>query len=153
MIYFPGEVPGKVAPMLVADDLRSLFTSVLPDELIDELTVEFGLVERERKVDIRALVRALVFAASTPDGGLQADALRAYLEMNVAPISRAAFYERFTERLEKLMAKLAEHAMAQAASLEVDLPGILGGVTDWYIVDSETAKLRGALKTEPAPAP
>ena len=134
--------------MLVADDLRSLFTSVLPGELIDELAVEFGLVERERKVDIRALVRALIFAASTPDGGLQADALRAYLEMNVAPISRAAFYARFTERLEKLMAKLAVHAMTHAASLEVDLPGILGEVTDWYIVDSETVKLRGALKRE-----
>jgi hypothetical protein len=147
MIYFPGGFPGKVVVMLVAEDLRSLFTAVLPGELIDELAVEFNLVERDRKVEIRSLVRALILSASTPDGGRQADALRAYLEMNVADISRAAFYKRFDERLERLMGKLAERAMAHAASLEVDLPGILGEVTDWYIVDSETAKLRGALKT------
>lgn len=148
MIYFPGDFPGKVALMLDADDFRSLFTAVLPGELIDEFAVEFNMVERERKVEIRALVRALILAASTPDGGLQADALRAYLEMNVAGISRAAFYKRFDERLERLMAKLAIHAMTHASTLKVDLPGILGGVTDWWIVDSETAKLRDGVKSE-----
>lgn len=148
MIYFLGGIPQEVALMLTADDLRTLFTEVFPCDLIDEFATKLGMVVRERKIDIRALVRSLALAAGTPDGGLQADALRAYLEMNVAPISRAAFYTRFDERLEELMAKLAEHAMAYATSLEVDLPGILGGVKDWYIVDSETAKLRDALKIE-----
>lgn len=132
--------------MLTTGDLRQVFGEVLPAALIDEFAVEFGVVERERKIDIRAFVRSLVIGAGTPDGGLQADALRAYLDMNVSEISRAAFYRRFDERLEKLMEALARHAMLYAAGLEVDLPGILGGVTDWYIVDSETIKLRRAVK-------
>ena len=82
----------------------------------------------------------------TPDGGRQADGLRAYMDTNVAPISRAAFYKRFTAGLEQLMAGLSTQAMAYVATLKVDLPGFLGGVTDWYIVDSETVKLRSALK-------
>lgn len=134
--------------MLMADDLQVLFTELFPESLIDELAVEFGVVERQRKIELRAFIPALVLGAGTPDGGLQADALRAYLDMNVPDISRAAFYKRFDERLEKLMAALAQHALTFAATLKVDLPGILGGVTDWYIVDSETIKLRDALMAE-----
>lgn len=134
--------------MLTAGDLRQVFGELLPEALIDEFAVQFGVVERERKIDIRSFVRALVIGAGTPDGGLQADALRAYLDLNVPEISRAAFYKRFDEALASLMAALAEHAMTYAARLEVDLPGILGEVTDWYIVDSETIKLRDALMSE-----
>lgn len=134
--------------MLTADDLQVLFTELFPESLIDELAIEFGVVERERKIDIRAFVPALVLGAGTPDGGLQADALRAYLDMNVPDISRAAFYKRFDAKLEKLMAALAQHTIDYASKLEVDLPGILEGVADWYIVDSETIKLRDALLAE-----
>lgn len=93
--------------MLTADDLQVLFTELFPESLIDELAIEFGVVERQRKIDIRAFIPALVLGAGTPDGGLQADALHAYLDMNVPSISRAAFYKRFDERLEKMMAALA----------------------------------------------
>lgn len=132
--------------MLTPGDLREVFGELLPDSLIDEFAVEFGVVERERKIDIRSFVRSLVISAGTPDGGLQADAMRTYLDMNVPEISRAAFYKRFDVALEKLMAALSEHVMKCAATLDVDLPGILAGVTDWHIVDSETIKLRKALK-------
>jgi hypothetical protein len=133
MIYFLREIPEEVGGMLTTGDLREVFGELLHETLIDEFAVEFGVVERERKIDIRAFVRSLVIGAETPDGGLQADALRAYLDMNVPDISRAAFYKRFDEALEKLMDALTRHAMMYAARLEVDLPGILGGVTEWYI--------------------
>lgn len=134
--------------MLTAEDLSEVFSSVLPGTLIDEWAAELGVVKRERKIDIRALVRALVLAGGTPSGGMQADALRTYARMKLPRISRAAFYQRFDEGLERLLAKLSEHAMAHAASLAVDLPGILGGVKDWFIVDSETVRLRDALAGE-----
>lgn len=146
MICFLRENPGEVGIMLTVADLREVFQELLPESLIDEFAIQFGVVERERKIDIRAFVRSLVIGAGTPDGGLQADALRAYLDMNVPDISRAAFYKRFDDALERLMAALAEHALAYASTLEVDLPGILGGVSDWLIVDSETIKLRKAVK-------
>lgn len=132
--------------MLTTGDLRRVFGEMLPKSLMDEFAVGFGVVERERKSDIRAFVRSLVFGAGTPDGGLKVDALRSDLEMNVPEISRAAFYMRFDEELEKLLAALAEHAMQCASRLDVDLPGILGGVTDRYIADFETINLGKAVK-------
>jgi hypothetical protein len=43
------------------------------------------------------------------------------------------------------MEVLARYTMMYSAWLDMDLSGILCGVTDWYIVDSETIKLRKAL--------
>lgn len=134
--------------MLTSEMLREMFHRVLPSDEIAAWATELGFVERERKLDVSCLVRALVLAGGTPGAGLQADALHAYLDMRVPSISRAAFYKRFDAGLEALMARLSERAMAYAASLEVDLPALMGGVTDWRIVDSETVKLRVALKEE-----
>lgn len=128
--------------------LREMFHQVLPSDEIAAWAVELGFVERDRKLDVGCFVRALVLAGGTPGAGLQADALHAYLDMKVPDISRAAFYKRFGPSLEALMARLSARAMAYAASLEVDLPAQMGGVTDWRIVDSETVKLRVALKDE-----
>jgi hypothetical protein len=46
------------------------------------------------------------------------------------------------------MAALAERAQAHAKAQQVDLAGPLGGVTDWYIVDATTVKVRDALREE-----
>lgn len=134
--------------MLTSTTLREMFHRVLPGDEIAAWAAELGFVERERKLDVACFVRALVLAGGTPGAGLQADALHAYLDMRVPDISRAAFYKRFDTSLEALMQRLSEHAMAYAASLEVDLPALMGGVTDWRIVDSETVKLRVALASE-----
>lgn len=148
MIYPLWRIPVEEVCMLDAQALSAVFAEVLPGALIDEFAETLGVVERERKVDIRCLVRALVLAAGTPSGGLQADALRAYGIMNVASISRAAFYKRFNAALAGLMSGLAAHVLGVAGKQDVDLPGFLGGVVDWWIVDSETVKLPNALKEE-----
>ena len=46
------------------------------------------------------------------------------------------------------MAALAERALAYARAQKVDLSGPLGGVTDWYIVDATTVRVRDALRQE-----
>ena len=43
------------------------------------------------------------------------------------------------------MAALAEPALVYAQAQQVDLPGPLSGVKDWYIVDSTTVTVRAAL--------
>lgn len=140
-------LPGRVARRLnvTGEELREIFERVLPVETIEQLATEMGVVERDRKVNIVRLVLSLIVTAGTPSGGLQADALRNYLRMDVAPIDRSSFYKRFTEKLEKLMARLSEDALAYCREQKVDLPGVLGGVIDWLAVDSETAKVRRAL--------
>ncbi len=63
-------------------------------------------------------------------------------------VTRAAFYRWFDAPLERCVAALAERALAYARAQQVDLPGPLSGVTDWYIVDSTTLRVRDALLDE-----
>jgi hypothetical protein len=127
-------------------DVQRIFEAVLPDEEIERWAAELGVVKRDRKRDVLALVRAMVISAGTPSGGIQADALRAYLDHDVPEIGRSAFYQWFDESLERLMSRVAERALAYARAQKVDLPAALAGVIDWRIVDSETIKTRRALQ-------
>jgi Transposase DDE domain len=91
---------------------------------------------------------ACYLAAGTTGGAYQADILRSYLEFEVPQVARSAFYRCFDEPLERFMAALAERALAYARAQQVDLSGPLGGVNDWYIVDSTTVTVRDALRGE-----
>ena len=133
---------------MTGDDVRTVFEQMLPQEEIDRLCQQCGVIERQRKLNLRMLVRALVIAAGTPGGAYQADVLRSYLEGEVPRVTRAAFYRWFDAPLEQCMAALAEHALAYARVQPVDLPGPLSGVKDWSIVDSTTVTVREALLEE-----
>lgn len=126
--------------------LRELFEKVLPTELIEYFSLQMGVVQRDRRLDIAAFVRGSVIAAGSPNGGLQTDAMRNYFESGAPRVARAAFYQRYDERFEALMAALAENALEYARSVKLDLPGILGTVKDWWVVDSSTVKVDDATK-------
>lgn len=133
---------------MTGDEVRAVFEQMLPQEEMNRLCQQWGVIERQRKLNLVMLVRAMVISAGTPGGAYQADVLRAYLESEVPRVTRAAFYRWFDEPLEQCMAALAERALAYARAQEVDLPGPLSGVKDWYIVDSTTVKVRDALVEE-----
>ena len=133
---------------MIGDEVRQVFEAMLPQEEIDRLCQQWGVIERQRKLHLGTLVRAMVISAGTPGGAYQADVLRSYLEGEVPPVARSAFYRWFDEPLERLMAALAERAVAYARAQQVDLSGPLCGVQDWYIVDSTTVRVRDALREE-----
>ena len=85
-------------------------------------------------------------SASSPSGGRQADVVRTYFESGATRVVRGSYYDWFGAPLERAMSMLAMLAMNYAAGLPRDLPGILGGVTDWRIVDSSTVRLHKRLK-------
>jgi putative transposase len=130
---------------MTGDDVRTVFEQMLPQDEIDRLCQQCGVSERQRKLNLGMLVRAMVMAAGTPGGAYQADVLRSYLEFAVPRVTRAAFYRWCDGPLEQCMAALAERALAYARAQPVDLPGPLSGVKDWDIVDSTTVKVRDAL--------
>jgi putative transposase len=130
---------------MTGDEVRTVFEQVLPQDEIDRLCQQYGVIERQRKLNLGMLVRAMVIAAGTPGGAYQADILRSYLEFEVPRVTRAAFYRWFDAPLEQCMAALAERALMYARAQQVDLPGPLSGVQDWYIVDSTTIRVRDAL--------
>jgi hypothetical protein len=133
---------------MTGDEVREVFQAMRPQAEIDRLCQEVGVVQRQRKRNLGMLVRALVISAGTPGGAYQADALRSYLECEVPPVARSAFYRWFDEPLERFMAALAERALAYARAQQVDLSGPLCGVTDWDIVEATTVTGRDALREE-----
>jgi hypothetical protein len=116
---------------MTGDEVRHVFEAMLPQEEIDRLCQQLGVIERQRKLNLGMFVRAMVISAGTPGGADQADVLRSYWEFEVPPVARSAFYRWFNEPLAQFMAALAERALADARAPQVDLSGPLGGVTDW----------------------
>src|SRR5215475_551257 len=140
-----GPLEGAV---MTGEDVRQVFEAILPHQEIERLCAQFGVIERQRKLHLGMLVRAMVIAAGTPGGAYQADILRSYLEFAVPRVARSAFYRWFDKPLEQFMAALADRALVYARAQQVDLTGILGGVKDWYIVDSTTVHVRDGLRDE-----
>jgi putative transposase len=133
---------------MTGDEVRQVFEAMLPQEEIERLCQRFGVIERQRKLNLGMFVRAMVISAGTPGGAYQADVLRSYLEFEVPHVARSAFYRWFDEPLEQCMEALAQRALAYARAQQVDLSGPLCGVQDWYIVDSTTVTVRDALREE-----
>jgi hypothetical protein len=133
---------------MTGDEVRQVFETVLPQEEIDRLCQQCGVIERQRQLNLGMFVRAMVISAGTPGGAYQADVLRSYLEFEVPHVARSAFYRWFDEPLERLMTALADRALAYARAQQVDLSGPLCGVQDWYIVDATTVTVRDALREE-----
>jgi hypothetical protein len=75
---------------MTGDEVRQVFEAMLPQAEIDHLCEQFGVIERQRKLNLGMFVRAMVIAAGTPGGAYQADVLRAYLEGEVPHVARSA---------------------------------------------------------------
>ena len=73
------------------DEVRNVFEAILPQEEMEHLCQQFGVIERERKLNLGMFVRAMVISAGTPGGAYQADVLRSYLEFEVPHVVRSAF--------------------------------------------------------------
>lgn len=127
-------------------ELETMLHMVLPEEEIRSLADAVCLQQRHRKMDVVALVRALVLTGGTPGGGRQADALRAYLEQGAPNVVRGAFYAWFNEKLTMLLTQLAARACAYARQMPVHLPGPLAGRRDWRVIDSTVIMLTDALR-------
>src|SRR5262244_2006600 len=153
MIYSPREVRRKggrghgtaEGKGMTGEDVRRVFEAILPQAEINRLCMECGVIERQRKLNLGMLVRAMVIAAGTPGGAYQADVLRSYREFEVRRVTRAPFYQWFDEPLERIMEALAHRALAYARAQQDDLPGPLSGMQDWSIVDATTVTVRDAL--------
>ena len=120
----------------------------IPDLL--RFATHFGFVERDSQLDVAGFLLALILCGGTHDGGRQRDILRAYLEQGHGHVERSAFYARFNAALEAVLVALLDRAIAAGQAQPKLLPGILAGVTDWRIFDSETIKLpKGAYAEYP----
>jgi hypothetical protein len=133
---------------MTGDEVRQVFEAMLPQEEIDRLCEQFGVIERERKLHLGMLGRAMVISAGTPGGAAQAEVLRSYLECEVPHGARSAFYRWFDAPLEQCMEALAQRALAYARGQQVALSGPRCGGQDWSIVDATTVTGRDARRED-----
>ena len=133
---------------MTGEDVREVYETVLPSDVVMAFVRESGFQERQRRLDAVRFTRATVIAASTGRGGRQAEALRLYFE-GACRVVRGSAYAWFGERFERLMERVKDRALSYGRSLPLDLPGVLGAhVQDWHIVDSCTVRLDDRLKEE-----
>jgi hypothetical protein len=65
---------------------------MLPQDEIDRLCQEYGVTERQRKLNLGMLVRAMVVSAGKPGGADRAGVCRSSLEFAVPRVTHAGFY-------------------------------------------------------------
>src|SRR5690606_8803705 len=92
-------------------------------------------------------LRAMLASAASPSGGRQADIMRTYFDNGARRVARGSFYDWFGPPLEEVMSELAQLTLDYVRKQALDLPGILGCVNDWRIVDSTTVRLDDRLKS------
>lgn len=133
---------------MTGEELRNHLTTVLEPNAICALGEKYGFQFRVRKRDVFELILALILGGGTHEGGRQYDVLRTYVENGAPSVARGTFYSWFTAPLLALLTEMLEHAIALGQQQPRLLPGILGGVADWRVVDSTTVRLDDALIDE-----
>lgn len=129
-------------------ELREMLETILPDETLLRVAEATGFQQRERKRDAVKFLRTMLIAAASPSGGRQADIMRQYFEGGTERVVRGSFYDWFGPKLETAVVELSRIALEYVRRERVDLPGVLGSVFDWRIVDSTTVKLSNRLRKE-----
>ena len=71
--------------------LRETFHEFLPRESIEARSEELQVIERQRKLDLFALVMTLVLTAGSDDSGRQADVLSVNTEEAEQGVVRGSF--------------------------------------------------------------
>jgi hypothetical protein len=106
---------------------KSLFDAwhelVAPDDII-EVGRRLGVIKRQRKIDLPALVAATIGAVS-PVPGAETNALVNYLQLvgvgeDEAKIALSSFYDRYSEEFAALMRELALRAVARIRAAAPD---------------------------------
>ncbi|RKH11253.1 IS4 family transposase [Corallococcus sp. AB030] len=136
----------------VAEGLRALVSA----EDILEAARRLGALQRQRKVDLVALVESTV-AAVTPMPGTQTTAFANYIALTGQKLSPSAFFERFNHAFGQLMREVASRAV-QAVREAVgedkpfnELGALLDEFTDVQVADS-TCQLLQRLAADWAPS-
>lgn len=125
--------------------LATRLATLLPCPLVEKVARKRHVIERQRKVDVYALVWSLVL-------GFQAGSERtietlrgAYQRASRQDISRSAFYDRLTPKLAGLLRDLAIRAMEQLGEAIPSTHGYLAGFRDLLAIDSTVLKLHDWL--------
>ena len=123
---------------------RSLTTLIAPRR-VRALARELGVVRRRRKVDVVALVYALVLGYAASAQRSLAGLRRAYQQATARRLAPSAFYDRFSVRLARLLKQLVHESLQQLAAQRPRLQGVLRTFEQVLVADGTVIRLHEAL--------
>lgn len=126
-------------------ELRRIFETFLPKDLIYEYAKSLKVVQRERDFDPVQMIFALVLVGGTAEAGRLSAAIRDYSTYMGKDGARSGLYTKFNEKFLLLMQELTNRALQYVRNMPHHLPGILEGRSDWRVFDSTTVRLHPAL--------
>jgi hypothetical protein len=94
-----------------------VFETMLPQDEIDGLCLQCGVIERQRKLDLGVFVRAMVISAGTPEGAYQVGIVRSYLQCEVPRVAGPAF-DRWFDEPRDLYARIARLRACEAYAVQ-----------------------------------
>ena len=126
--------------------IRESLTSLISPQLIRRRARRLGVVKRQRKVDVVALVYALVFGFDRGARRSLASFRRAYCGSTGVTLAPSAFYGRFTPELAELMKQLTAHAFDHLKDGACKLQRALAAFARLFIADGSLVRLDPALQ-------
>lgn len=134
-----------MAPKQAIHLVDVLHASLPRTELLDKAR-ELGVVQRQRKTNVFALLSVVVLTVPVRGCISRASMFRSYLMNTGERLSRSAFYGRFSKPLAALLRDLLEQRMVAARQQRPRTTGVLAGFTDVLIADATSIRLHSALR-------
>jgi IS4 transposase len=100
-------------------DAFAEFRKLVSPEDIIEAACRLGAIQRQRKVEMPALVEATI-AAVLPTQGAQTTAFANYISLTGQRLAPSAFYDRFSDEFSELMREVALRAVKAVRELTPD---------------------------------
>ena len=126
--------------------ITAALTRLLPRRRIRELARRFGALQRQRKLDIVALVYSLVLGAGAGNRRTLAGLRRAYHRATGVRLASSTFYARFTKEMATLMRTLCFEAMEKLSAPRAKLGSAFRPFREVLAVDSSIIRLHNALE-------
>ncbi|MBI3183967.1 MAG: IS4 family transposase [Myxococcales bacterium] len=139
--------PKKVPPTTVQSNVLETLRELVGPEEILETGRRLGVIQRQRKLDLPALVEATILAMS-PHPGVQTSIFVNYLSQTDEPMALSSFYDRFTWPFAELMQAMAWRSIEAVREVTPegkrrdDLGVLLKEFRDVQVVDSSSHLLK-----------
>jgi len=125
--------------------LRREMSRMFPKAKLERLAREIGVIQRQRRVEIVALLWVLLLTLDTRRKRCIADLRRAYAKATRTTLSASAFYGRLSESLARLLRSLVDEALGTAMDSARAGQAFLEQIREILCIDSTVIRLHDAL--------
>jgi len=131
-----------------ASQIFTEISRVLPRKTIQTMARATGVVRRQRRVDVVALIYTLVLGFSADRRRSMSGLRRVYQRLTGQTLARSSFLQRFTQPLADLMLELVHEAARITAQRPSRLRGSLRAFVEVLGVDCSVVRVADTMKVQ-----